>query len=261
MRRLLPILALSVAASAAGAQRAALVGTVARDSAGHEIGGAEVRIPGLGAAATTNYLGEFRMGGLEPGRFAVTVVAPGFARLDDSVSLTPGTVTSRDFVLTKAVVLDSTRIVAQGNPSALTGMKSFDQHRAEGHGVYVGDSVLTRLADKNLADALQGRIAGLLAIRNGGEIYMASGRRPGKENLALLERASAPTWCWATIFTDGFKTYELGVDTHVAPPDMARLPAGAYAGVEYYSLPDRAPAPFNTARSPCGTLLLWSRQK
>ena len=261
MRRLLSTLALTLAASAAGAQQAALVGTVARDSAGHEIGGAEVSLPQLGAAATTNYLGEFRITGLQAGRFAIRIVAPGFSPLDDSVSLTAGAVTSRDYVLAKALAPDSTRVVAQGSPTRSTGMQAFEHHRAEGHGVYLTTAELNQVADKNLSDALPGKVAGLLAIRNGGEIYLASGRRPGKQSLALLEQASAPTWCWVTIFTDGFKTYELGTDTHVAPPDMTRLVAGAYAGLEYYSLPDRAPAPYNTTRSPCGTLLLWSRQQ
>lgn len=261
MRRLLSTLALTLAASAAGAQQAALVGTVARDSAGHEIGGAEVSLPQLGAAATTNYLGEFRITGLQAGRFAIRIVAPGFSRLDDSVSLTAGAVTSRDYVLAKALVPDSTRVVEQGSPTRSTGMQAFEHHRAEGHGVYLTTAELNQVADKNLSDALPGKVAGLLAIRNGGEIYLASGRRPGKQNLALLEQASAPTWCWVTIFTDGFKTYELGTDTHVPPPDATRLVAGAYAGLEYYSLPDRAPAQYNTTRSPCGTLLLWSRQQ
>jgi len=65
--------ALATAASV-GAQTGSLAGTVARDSSGHMIGGAEIRLPQVNRAVTTNYLGEFGIAGIALSTAAVQAV-------------------------------------------------------------------------------------------------------------------------------------------------------------------------------------------
>ena len=55
------------AAAVLRAQSGSLVGTVARDSFGHMIGGAEIRLPHLNRVVTTNYLGDFGISAIPPG--------------------------------------------------------------------------------------------------------------------------------------------------------------------------------------------------
>jgi hypothetical protein len=81
--RLLVFLLLVAGACAAQIPNGALVGTVA-DVTGSRVAGAKVTVEGLDAifsrSMSSNPAGEFRVAGLAPGRYRVSVEAPGFAR-------------------------------------------------------------------------------------------------------------------------------------------------------------------------------------
>ena len=60
------------------------------------VGGAELRLPQLNRVATTNYLGEFGIGRIPPGRYAVTLRAVGFTPITDTVEIKANSVTERE---------------------------------------------------------------------------------------------------------------------------------------------------------------------
>src|SRR5690349_20983784 len=125
----LAIAAVATLATAASvrAQAGSLSGTVARDSSGHMIGGAEVRLPQINRIVTTNYLGEFGIAGIPPGRYALMVRAVGFTPITDTVEIKSNALTEREYVLAQVVaVLDTVRSsgVAQRRlPPGLAGME------------------------------------------------------------------------------------------------------------------------------------------
>src|SRR4029079_10518237 len=103
------------AAASVQAQNGSLAGTVARDSVGHMIGGAEIRLPQISRLVTSNYLGEFGIAGIPPGRYVVTLRAVGFTPVTDTVEIKANAVTEREFILAAVVaVLDTVRTTTAG---------------------------------------------------------------------------------------------------------------------------------------------------
>src|SRR5438552_3984460 len=112
-RLLATAFALGVAGSA-GAQTAMFAGTIYRVSAGHRLPATEVVLPDLKRGVTSNYLGEFKLDRLPPGRHALIIRHVGFAPLLDTLVLAAGARIDTDFVLTEQpVALDSVRVVAK----------------------------------------------------------------------------------------------------------------------------------------------------
>jgi len=97
---------------------------VVQDQSGRRVAGAEVaiRLAGSGSSvtreATANDRGEFRIDGLLPGPYHITVTAKGFAQatadVDTAVSET------RDLTITLKVASEQTTVNVQGNSSSIT---------------------------------------------------------------------------------------------------------------------------------------------
>jgi hypothetical protein len=256
-------------AASVGAQNGSLAGTVARDSAGHMIGGVEVRLPEINRVVLTNYLGEFGLTAIPPGRYAVTLRAVGFTPMTDTVEIKANGVTEREFVLAQVVVaLDTMRTTTAGQRRLPPGLAGMEERRRSGQGGYfVTENVLRDNDSRQMAGVLSGRIPGVTQVFIGSAVYLSSGRTISDGGPIFRKKpAGSPNQCFVTVYQDGVRVWMGPWDgpsdrEHNPPPDFGHMGVNEYGGIEYYPGGASLPLQFNATGSSCGTLLLWTRDR
>jgi len=268
--RAIAAVATLAAAASLPAQNGSLVGTVARDSAGHMIGGAEIRISQINRTATTNYLGEFGIAAIPAGRYEVTLRAVGFTRLTDTVEIKANAVTEREFVLGQVVVaLDTVKTTGTGERRRAPGLAGMEERRRSGQGGYFITEDLLRQSDaRQMAGVVSGRIPGVSQVFIGSAVYLSSGRTIGDGGPVFRKKPSgSPNQCFVTVYMDGIRIWNGPWDgpsdrEHPPPPDFGHMGVTEYGGIEYYPGGASLPMQFNgTSGTGCGTLLLWTRDR
>jgi hypothetical protein len=250
-------------------QTGSLVGSVASDSLGHPIAGADIRLPALGVTRAANYAGEFRFDGLPPGRVVVAIRSIGFRALQDTIIIVGGRVVQREYVLLKQVVaLDSVRITANSERHISPLLRGFEERKRAGFGHFIDEDVLRKNDDHTLTDLLTTRIPGVVVNRAGRSAYLASSRAitnsASGQAFAKPQRSNGPKGCWVTIYLDGvlyFDPANIVGDPPPLPPDLNSLDVSQYAGIEYYAGGASMPAEFSRTSNGCGLLLLWTRER
>jgi hypothetical protein len=250
------------ASAQAGTTAGSFVGSVARDSAGHGIPQAEVRLPDLRRLTTTNYLGEFRFAGLAAGTHAVLVRSIGFAPYEDSIVVKAGSMVERDYVMSVALrTLDTVRTTTAAMRFLSPALNAVEARRTtHAGGSFIMDSVLRASENEKLPDLL-GRMPGIVKVPVGANTYLASGRATGDGGPVFLSRSGANAWCFVTVYENGIKTFQGPSGSGNAPPDFNRMNVSDYSAVEYYPGGASLPPQFNATGSSCGTLLLWTRER
>jgi hypothetical protein len=260
----LGLAAVAIATDVAGAQTAALLGTVMRDTLGHALGGGiEIRIPQINAAATTNYLGEFRITRIPPGRYLVTIRSLGFEPFSDSISFVANQAVTREFVLTPvATQLDPVQTRAAGARKYVSpALTAFEERRLSGKGGYfIADSVMRANENTTLPNVLV-RIPGLQrVIRNDSE-FIASSRSAGTGGGLVFQRKTADPNCYVTLYIDGVVRFKGPPSPTSGPlPDFRSINVTDLAGAEFYPGGASLPAQYSST-STCGVLLLWTRER
>ncbi len=268
MRGVLRALALLwCVASPAGAQTGAIVGRVVADSThGRQVENAEVMVPAFTLSVRTNANGEFRLAGLPAGRQRVVVRLIGYHTVIDSIAVAVGVDVRHDFVLgERAVELDSMVALAKQPRQYISpGLNGFLE-RMNSHmgGYFVDDSTLRTKESDQLPDVLSSRLAGMRIYRSVGDAaYMVSTRSSGAEvrGGGNSKMNPLPRLCYSTVYLDGTLIYDMvRMGSDVRPPDLNTFLVSDLAGVEFY--PGHASLPIEFQSGPCGTLLLWTREK
>jgi len=258
-------------ASATGT--ASFVGSVGRDSLGHESAGAQIYFPDLRIGVTANYLGQFRLMQLPAGSFLVEVRHIGYAIAHDTVELVAGRTTRRDFILTPQVAqLDSVRITDHAPAWRSPGLRAFEERRRLGVGSFMSSEQLRKEDDRDFDQVLRRNIPGLRIVTELSSAWAASNQPTGISNgLHRAPRRSIqdPTSmsmpsvdaCWVSVFVDGVRIYDRGSDKDTPPPDLSRLHTRDYDGIEFYSGGASVPVEYNTTGGGCGVLPLWTRER
>jgi Carboxypeptidase regulatory-like domain len=251
----------------AGAQTGTVAGSVARDSAGHMISQAQVRLPLLNRTTSTNYLGEFRLNGVPVGTHVLSVRAVGFAPFADSVVVTAGGLIDREIILVPlaqaqpeaSVTLDTVKTHAEGRKFVSPGLQAFEERRlAHQGGYFVSDSLLRANEMRRLGEVLS-NIPGVVRIPARGATYLAAARSSGDGGPIFQSKPNTP--CFVSVYIDGAKLFQAPSTSTNPPPDFNLLPASEFSGAEYYSGAASMPPQFNQTGSSCGTLLLWTRER
>jgi hypothetical protein len=252
-----------VCGSAVRAQSpATLIGIVLRDSAGSaRVGGAEVRLSGVQQPVTTNYLGEFRITGLQRGRYEVTIRRLGFLPYRDTVEIPPSGRLEREFVLAEQpVTLDSVRVATTERKYISPGLNAFEERRKAGFGHFITDSVLRRNDERPLAGVIVSYVPGVRLARGTGT-YISSMRKCG-DGPAFLTCRGPAVQCPPAMYVDGVLVYNPAVQTDPRlRPDLSLMLVREYAGVEFYNGGATIPAQYNQTGNGCGVLLLWTRER
>ncbi|MEP6495226.1 MAG: carboxypeptidase-like regulatory domain-containing protein [bacterium] len=256
------------AATTAVAQTASLTGFVAADSNGAaRLTNAEVIIAAQQITARTNWLGEFVIGPIAPGRYLVSVRHVGYVSTADSVTI--GDDTQHNFVLAKPpVTLDSVVATATAPRKWISpGLNAFEERRRTGAGGHFLDAdLLRRSENRSLVDVLAGYTPGLSFVRLGGNAaYGYSTRNQKGAACAMCVSRSSKTGygtlpgvCYATVYLDGVLIYDIST-TGGAPPNLNDYRVNDLGAAEYYGGEASVPLPYKS--SGCGTLLLWTRER
>ncbi|HEV7798225.1 MAG TPA: carboxypeptidase-like regulatory domain-containing protein [Pyrinomonadaceae bacterium] len=175
------IIVLSAAVVSAQQNRGTLRGVIS-DELGATIVGATVILTdatGVAKTATTNGEGVYVFNGLAPGKYSVSVSAPGFAVSETEVDITPGGRQSADLTL-KVTIEEQKVTIAAETPLSTESTNNANQ-------TVITGKDLDALPDDpdELAAALQA-LAGPSMGPNGGQIFVdgfSGGRLPPKESI------------------------------------------------------------------------------
>jgi hypothetical protein len=259
-RSLFAVAALMLPLAICKAQTATLLGLVMRDSLGHELSGAEVRIAGMPQSVLTNLRGGFRIDALPAGRHVLAIRHVGFRPLTDTIAVAAGQRLEREFVMTEqAQELDSVRVSAPETKYISPNLRGFEERRKAGRGGYfITDSILRRNDERNVAGVVAASTPGVVIVSAAGYTYLASSRRCGVAG--TVANCKAGNTCWVSVYMDGIRIYDATMGA-MNRPDFNRIAVREYAAVEFYPSDASLPMQYSNRGSDCGTLLLWTRER
>lgn len=240
-------------------------GVVTADSSAAPLAGADVTLLPLGRSAPTMHDGSFALARVPPGRFLVRIRHVGYGMLRDTVTLAPRQRMARKYQLgVRMTILDTVSTVGSRHRYLSPMLRSFEDRRAEGFGHFIAEDELRAHDDDRLGTLIRAKMPGALLVPYAGSVFLASERgssatlRPLPH--ALPYAANSPTGCWASVYLDGVRIYDVGQGKPA--PDFNALNVDQYAGVEFYAGAATTPLEFSSPSGfDCGTLLLWTRER
>jgi hypothetical protein len=241
------------------AQGGSLTGRVLSDSALLPIVGVEIVLTAAERSVRTDARGAFRISGLRAGRYPVLVRMPGFLAITDTISIVDGAELTKDYRLTTSVTaLDSVRVTAPG--TALSArMRTFEQRRAEGFGRFITADQLRKNEDLTLRSVLA-RLPGLRLVTYQSATFAAITRGSAVTNpLAIPWDRDSPRRCWVQVYLDAIRIYSPLVAQPAPNIDDYRV--RDLEAVEFYPGSTVTPAELGGSSAPCGTLVLWTRER
>ncbi|MFI5311319.1 MAG: carboxypeptidase regulatory-like domain-containing protein [Gemmatimonadales bacterium] len=246
---------------------AALKGTVLKDADDAPIAGAEVSIPGLRLAASSDSLGVFRLGAIKPGRQIVWVKKPGFAPVSAVLAFTAGDTLDREFTMVAtAAPAGASGPVAQTLPGVAVKanaprppkLAGFEERRQSGFGHFITQDQIEKMENHKMSEIMMSIPGPYISRGISGEAsttaaYVAAGRGKGE---ALPSGRYAP--CYAAVVIDDVFVYS-GMRGETVF-DINSLQASTIAGIEFYDSAAAIPAKYNNGgRSTCGLVVIWTR--
>ena len=207
---------------------ATLAGTV-RSTTGQPVRGAEVRVLNTAPTAHTDEHGAFTLSALPSGTYELEVRQLGYGIVRHTVELRAGRSARQDAALERVVALDSMNLVVRRSHYA-----EFEKRRAEAvSGRFLDEHEIERLHALTTSDVIA-TIPGLRIVGQGPNARVISGRGSSMTcNSPILLIDDMP----ATSVND--------------------VPSSQLGAIEFY--PSSTSAPM-THRSPCGTIMIWSKR-
>ena len=212
---------------------AELTGTV-RTASGQPVANAEVRVRHGRASTLTDEAGRFTLGGLPPGTQMLLVRQLGYALAEIPVELRSSRSREVNVQMTRAVTLDSVRVLASPRPS----LAEFEHNRKTNlMGRFLTLSQIQQSGAKNTSD--------LLPLLGG---YVLMGRTPlVKMKDTDFDPPGTHSCKGANVVIDGVD----GMEVDDVQPNQI-------AGIELYK--DAASAPLQySGRANCGLVVIWLR--
>ena len=191
-------------------------------------------------AGKTDAKGIVKLDELEDGGHIVEITAPGYEYIFDQFDSGPDIKQPYQLEL---IVDKNQNNVVKGAP---TGLKfaDFEKRRGAGQGWFFSAAQLEAARGRPLANVLKIDATATIASGPAGQSYVA-----------LDGSAGGAKPCYAAVVRDGIRVYPF---ESASPPDLDRLFAEQFAGIEFYRKPASVPAELKDAAT-CGALVLWSR--
>ncbi|MHB1328142.1 MAG: carboxypeptidase regulatory-like domain-containing protein [Gemmatimonadales bacterium] len=256
---LLPALLLCVATN--GVAQSILAGSVR--SGGRPVRGADVRLEPAGIHTTTDSLGRFLLGAKQAGVARLSVRAVGYYPASRNMLIVANDSTFVNFVLDAvAQQLDSITVEARA-ASGSGRMAPFEERRRAGLGRFFTREMLAEREHATMADVLR-MTTGLRLIARppdcGGGYSVATGRGGAIQAQEWMRcgplRKPMESACYFSIYLDGARYWVPGMRE---PPDINQLRVNGIQGMEVYRGPAEMPVQYQGTGSPCGAVLLWTR--
>ena len=244
-------------------QPARLEGHVTRQSGGAPLAGVDLWLSSLDRHAATDATGAFVFDTVPAGYHLLQVRQIGFAAQQDTLRLAAGRATTRDYALDqRGTQLDTVRTIADEARYLSPALRGFEDRRAKRtSGYFLAGPELRPREGETLASLILGRAPGLKIVPGvSGGAYLASTIKQCQGRAMSTIDQCKP--CYVTTYVDGAQTYTAdGLNPNAEPQDINHFSISQVAGVEFYPRDATAPPGFIAARSGCGLLLLWTRER
>ena len=229
------------------------------------VSGATVMLEESRHGGTSDSTGRYRIVGVPPGDYVLTIRRIGFESVSARVILGVGADVTADVDLNPSVPaqLDRVRVVAEAPPPGkLAGM----EHRRSTHagGTFITGAELDSAvaAGRSLPFVLARKLVGAQLIhgRTGGTLLSSGrGQMSGRQlPPADPDDPKSPRGCWAQVYMDGMRLYTSKYDG-MRVPDLRDIPLESLAAVEYYAGGAQTPSEFAGEGAGCGTIVFWTK--
>jgi hypothetical protein len=219
-----------------------VVAGVADAETGAPLTDALVRLPDLGRAARTDWIGEARIAGIKPGPVRIAVRKLGYAPSEITL-MVKGDSIGPVFMLSRATTLDTVTVFGRVVPPRL---QEFEMRRHMGIGRFLTDSVLEKEGDQSLAVALSMKFPGIRAVQD--KIATHYRLVSMRVNTSLPKPGGFQLDCAVDVYLDGFLYYD----------DIDAISPREIAGIEFYTM-GSAPPQYRRGTGSCQVMLIWSK--
>lgn len=242
----------TASAHAQNGPRGGLLGTVLSDSADKPIANAEVTISELGLADTTDADGDFSFKDVPLGTYTLTIRAERFGMMQTKLTFHANEIMSRDFTLVRATDMRMT-IARKGTDVGANRLAEFEARRKTGGGRFLTREVFEKNGGRrSFGDILASSIPGIQLVSNNGERSVATGSR----GRITLGAGGADKRCYVQVIFDNIVRYRSAGERLF---NVDNIDPNLVEGVEFYTV-SQTPSQFNaTGSTPCGTMVIWSR--
>lgn len=224
-----------------------IIGVVSDGGGGGPVGGATVRVTGLGGRGTlTDARGEFSLTDLFSGHYVVEFSQLGYVTRSDSIQVAPGRVTNvRVSLSVDPVQLDPIEVTVERREIALQEV-GFYARATDGFGEFIDREQIEQRAPSRLSDLFT-RLIG---------VEIRSDPGSGFERLIML-RGGRSEDCFPQVVLDGLVVHRGGN----LPAMMDRLlDPSTVAGIEVYQTQSGVPAQYGGTGASCGLIIIWTRR-
>jgi hypothetical protein len=212
-------------------------GRVLVDSTEAPLSGAEIVLPKLGLLATTDSFGRFRVSGISPGTHSILVRRIGFAPFAGRIEFRGRDSLDVEFVMEPKVSelpeISVTTTLVQRK------LVEFNERRRLGVGHFLDSVALANGPGSRLSEKLR-HLPGLIVNCRGTVCSLLSTRG----------QVSFTGRCPVRLGLDGVEVNGFNLNW---------LDPNEVAGIEWYAGPAQMPARFNSSRSSCGFLMIWTK--
>lgn len=211
-----------------------ITGEIRKSGSGRTISGAHVHLYGATNEVESAPDGSFRLPAVPFGTQSIEVTAVGYYPRRYAVDVRPGTTPAVTIpMLEMAPVLDSVRVIAKKQASALTH-REFDERSAHGSGQYITEDMIAKAQVIETAELMQ-QVRGFYVMSD--TVYSSRG----------LTELSGNRVCQPTLYIDGNQSF--GTMNDVVP--------SAIHGIEIYASSLNVPPQYKAAA--CGAILIWTK--
>jgi len=228
----------------AQAATSVVVAGVADADTGAPLTDALVRLPDLGRAARTDWIGEARIAGIKPGLVRIEARKLGYAPADVTLIVNGDSIGPVFMLSRSTAALDTVRVFGQLVPARL---EEFERRRHMGIGRFLTDSVLEKEGNLSLAVALSMRLPGIRAVQDP-DIPSHSRLVSTRIGATTPRGRGLQLDCAVDVYLDGF-LYLDDIDS-ISPREIA--------GVEFYTM-GSAPPRYRRGTGSCQVMLIWSK--
>ena len=233
-----------------------LLGVYDEDS-GEPLEGVEVADVLNGAKSVTSPTGTLSLFFLPDGGALVRLRKVGYEVQTFTIAISPADTAPLTITLRHAVTLPTVAVKDSASPFKSSLLRSAAERLNQHTGGYFIDSKELRKHDEStMANQLTARLPGLTTLYGAhGESFLRSSRTTCTR--AMLCKGAD---CFVTVIRDGIKLYDPTMPAS-SRVDFSRMSPMDFDVVEFYPGGSTVPAEFGTWNSPCGVLLLWSREQ
>jgi hypothetical protein len=252
----------------AGAQErlGSVAGLVTVMGSDRPVSGATAMLSESPHGATTDSTGRYRILGVPPGDYVLTIRRIGFESVSARIQVGLGTDVSADVDLSPSapVQLEEVHVVADAR---LRGQLAGMEHRRsiQAGGTFISgvelDSAVA--AGRSLPFVLARKLPGAQVTmygRTGGALLSSGRGRTSGRQLPPADPADpkSPRGCWAQVYLDGMRIYSTKYGG-MTVPDLRDIPLESLAAVEYYAGDAQTPSEFAGEGAACGTIAFWTK--